>query len=216
MINKHSRYRSRLRSEGRCTHCGKECAPYAECEERRAYRQAMRFMNRLERIGLAKKRDGRFLILVGDATVNCYWTKPNDSRLLPRIRGTRGRPNDAHAYEFPTQQALTLKERVNQLKFFFRTRLPVDGFSGLSSLALNCPAQLPTSVIDRDALLSEIHKAVQRVHEGIRDDVEQELVMGALVGEFSPNEITAAVGRYAKKIRGQQETLYLRSLDDDQ
>lgn len=37
---KNAAYRRRCREEGRCAHCGRPCYPYAECEERRAYRSA--------------------------------------------------------------------------------------------------------------------------------------------------------------------------------
>jgi hypothetical protein len=33
--DKQSRWRLRCREEGRCDHCGKPCAPYAACEDRR-------------------------------------------------------------------------------------------------------------------------------------------------------------------------------------
>lgn len=38
--DKYKRYKQKLVSEGRCPHCGKPCAPYVECEERRAYKRA--------------------------------------------------------------------------------------------------------------------------------------------------------------------------------
>lgn len=36
--NKHQRYRRRCIEQGKCPHCGKPCAPYGECEERRRYK----------------------------------------------------------------------------------------------------------------------------------------------------------------------------------
>lgn len=38
-MNKHQRYRQKCISEGRCPHCGKPCAPYYTCEERRNYKK---------------------------------------------------------------------------------------------------------------------------------------------------------------------------------
>lgn len=38
-FNKYQRYRQKCISEGRCPHCGKPCAPYYECEERREYKR---------------------------------------------------------------------------------------------------------------------------------------------------------------------------------
>lgn len=38
-MNKHQRYREKCISEGRCPHCGKPCAPFHECYERRFYKR---------------------------------------------------------------------------------------------------------------------------------------------------------------------------------
>ena len=37
-LNKFQRRAKRLRAEGRCDHCGRPCAPYFNCPERRAYK----------------------------------------------------------------------------------------------------------------------------------------------------------------------------------
>lgn len=37
--DKWSAYRLRCLKTGKCTHCGKPCLPYAECEERRLYKR---------------------------------------------------------------------------------------------------------------------------------------------------------------------------------
>lgn len=42
MQDKHKRYRQKCISEDRCPHCGKPCAPYYECEERRKYKRLSR------------------------------------------------------------------------------------------------------------------------------------------------------------------------------
>lgn len=35
-------YKRRLVEQGKCTHCGKPCAPYRECQERREYKNFLR------------------------------------------------------------------------------------------------------------------------------------------------------------------------------
>jgi hypothetical protein len=39
--DKHARWRLKCRLQGRCTHCGKPCAPYATCQERRDYNRML-------------------------------------------------------------------------------------------------------------------------------------------------------------------------------
>ncbi len=41
-MNKHKRYRQKCIRDGRCPHCGKSCAPFYECEERRKYKRLSR------------------------------------------------------------------------------------------------------------------------------------------------------------------------------
>ncbi len=57
-MNKYQRYRARLRAEVKCTHCGKLCAPYFECDDRREYKNRRHIRKKI--------------------------TKPSDRRLLPR------------------------------------------------------------------------------------------------------------------------------------
>ncbi len=40
--DRHKAYRERSRVKGRCPHCGKFCAPYYECEERREKKRVAR------------------------------------------------------------------------------------------------------------------------------------------------------------------------------
>lgn len=41
-MNKQKTYRQKRISEGKCPHCGKSCAPFYECEERREYKRISR------------------------------------------------------------------------------------------------------------------------------------------------------------------------------
>ena len=61
--NKQKRYKEKLISEGRCPHCGVPCAPFVECEERRAYKS-----RKAKEKTLVHKKSG----------------KPGDKRFLPR------------------------------------------------------------------------------------------------------------------------------------
>lgn len=40
--DKQRRYRNKCKEEGRCPHCGKMCAPYSACEERRKYHRELK------------------------------------------------------------------------------------------------------------------------------------------------------------------------------
>jgi hypothetical protein len=42
--DKHSRWRQKMVSEGRCPHCGKPCEPFYECEQRRANKKINRIL----------------------------------------------------------------------------------------------------------------------------------------------------------------------------
>lgn len=55
MMDKHQRYRRKCMAEGRCPHCGKPCAPYAECEERRTYKRISVALRRMHSVGLVKR-----------------------------------------------------------------------------------------------------------------------------------------------------------------
>jgi uncharacterized protein YacL (UPF0231 family) len=44
-MNKHIRYRQKNIAQGRCPHCGELCAPFYECEQRRAYKR-LKYKNR--------------------------------------------------------------------------------------------------------------------------------------------------------------------------
>lgn len=54
-LNKYQRRRRKLVASGRCPHCGKECAPFYECADRRTYKGLCRELQRLVKAGLIKK-----------------------------------------------------------------------------------------------------------------------------------------------------------------
>jgi hypothetical protein len=64
---KSNNYRQRCRLDGRCPHCGKPCAPYAECADRREYKRAWH-----------KARSGK--------QRGSYKTNPDAKRRQPRPR----------------------------------------------------------------------------------------------------------------------------------
>lgn len=49
--NKYSRYRQKCISEGGCPHCGKPCAPFFECAERRAFKLMGLYLRKLIKDG---------------------------------------------------------------------------------------------------------------------------------------------------------------------
>lgn len=63
---KNKAYRKRCQAAGLCPHCGKPCAPYRECEARRAYKRGRNYLRRPALIRGPMKM------------------KPNDPRRLPR------------------------------------------------------------------------------------------------------------------------------------
>jgi hypothetical protein len=52
--DKYSNYRKRMVSEGRCPHCGKPCAPFYECAERRGKKQFARVLRELIKEGTVR------------------------------------------------------------------------------------------------------------------------------------------------------------------
>jgi len=61
--DKHGRYRRKCLLNRRCPHCGKPCAPYSECEERRAYKRTRNEIKIWVKIGaLSKLGHGKYHI----------------------------------------------------------------------------------------------------------------------------------------------------------
>jgi hypothetical protein len=88
-VNKYQRYRQKCLREGRCAHCGKPCAPYLECDDRRTYKKINRIMRRLVECGFAERvrpgvikvtPDGQFAPMVMKRS-----GADHDKRLWPRI-----------------------------------------------------------------------------------------------------------------------------------
>lgn len=94
-MDKYQRYKQKCVSEGRCPHCGKPCAPYYECDERRAYKKSDRALQSLVNLGIVTKTrqsNGQNTYrgvasppkLIGRQ--RGYVIKSIDCRHLPRIR----------------------------------------------------------------------------------------------------------------------------------
>ena len=88
-MNKYQRYRLKNTAQGRCPHCGKSCAPYYECEDRRLNKKVYRTLNRMVLSGeltqegdLYKKEKHEPWIKIRCLSYN---TKLEDRRNLPRI-----------------------------------------------------------------------------------------------------------------------------------
>lgn len=50
--DKYARYRVKQQEVGRCPHCGKPCAPYYECNDRRFYKRVMSALRKMVRLGI--------------------------------------------------------------------------------------------------------------------------------------------------------------------
>lgn len=83
-------------AEGRCWHCGKPCAPYYECKERRLYKQLTYYLDRMIALGtITKHRPGisvTYAVAHGvqdlsDKSRSSYSHRPDDRRCLPRLNG---------------------------------------------------------------------------------------------------------------------------------
>jgi hypothetical protein len=88
--NKNRRYRAKCVAEGRCPHCGKPCAPFYECSERRFNQKVRRALRGLEAAGAVRieRTAGKANLIFGTGmanTVVSYNIKPSDRRYLPRI-----------------------------------------------------------------------------------------------------------------------------------
>ncbi len=87
---KGKRWRQKQIKAGRCPHCGKPCAPFYECDERRNYEKSKKLLNRMVDTGfLKKRREGVFNLYSVDnpnaempVTREC---RDDDMRYMPRI-----------------------------------------------------------------------------------------------------------------------------------
>lgn len=87
--NKYTRYRQKQIKAGRCPHCGKPCAPFYECDERRMNKQVSKSLNKLIQIGLVIRTDGLYranpIKPILSKRAMGYRTKEGDRRRWPRI-----------------------------------------------------------------------------------------------------------------------------------
>ncbi len=59
--DRHSRYRVKCQETGKCPHCGKSCAPFYECEQRRFYKRLSYAMKKGVRLGMFyQTEDGKY------------------------------------------------------------------------------------------------------------------------------------------------------------
>lgn len=72
-------YRARLKASGKCPHCGKPCAPFFECPERREYKNAhRRAKSKFNRKSSPNVRMPR--------TKLRYWTHGEDEELVSMFK----------------------------------------------------------------------------------------------------------------------------------
>lgn len=93
MSDKCSRWRRRMAEQGRCPHCGKPCAPYYECHNRRFSKRINRVLLILEDCGALRrewKGRGHSVLWLSAGKDSGYVGKVSgrsgDKRLLPKIR----------------------------------------------------------------------------------------------------------------------------------
>lgn len=107
-VNKSQRYRAKRKAEGRCPHCGEPCAPYYECEERRAYKNARGRARRLG-IGPIVSAAGQWIATNSNQLVPAYTSNADDARRLPRKRGERYKPTHSIPFDEMTEDQLFLE-----------------------------------------------------------------------------------------------------------
>jgi len=89
-MDKYQKYRKKMVGAGRCPHCGKTCAPYYECEDRRAYKKSNIALQNMVKVGMLfckKQPDGTNLYKLknSDIRIVSHKTSDNDRRNLPRL-----------------------------------------------------------------------------------------------------------------------------------
>lgn len=90
-MDKNKRWQQKQVESGRCPHCGKPCAPFYECWERRESKKLNRLLKRWVACGfLGKRKDGHWSIYwVIDQSksedIVTYKKSEDDCRDLPRI-----------------------------------------------------------------------------------------------------------------------------------
>lgn len=95
-MNKYDRYRQKQNEKGHCPHCGKPCAPYYECKERREKKNFRRLLNHMEKVGIIIKKQvnpwekalyqsNSIVPILPERTRHGYMNHEGDRRLWPRI-----------------------------------------------------------------------------------------------------------------------------------
>jgi hypothetical protein len=83
--NKQTRYRRKIREQGRCAHCGKPCAPYAECAERRAYKRA--YYHRTKTVSFQRDLAPRSAARRAPRGPKRFWTTAEEKQLCALLDG---------------------------------------------------------------------------------------------------------------------------------
>lgn len=118
-MDKHQRYRLKCRSEGRCPHCGKPCAPFAECDDRRAWKGVHRVLSRGVKDGIFKKTAGGYQLK--DATIKVVTKvsgRKGDRRFLPKFAYMPTDPEEAvewALFEGPLTEEQIIK-KIGQIR----------------------------------------------------------------------------------------------------
>jgi hypothetical protein len=107
-MNKSQRYRARMKKEGRCPHCGKPCAPFFECEERRAYKNAQR-RARLKGLGPILFKEGQWVAASSNEAITPYTSSARDARRLPRRDRPRHKPTSLLSWDQMSEEQLRVE-----------------------------------------------------------------------------------------------------------
>lgn len=85
-MTKQKSYRQRCAAEGRCPHCGKPCAPYRECQQRRDYKRIQRVLRRGVQFGMFEKTERGYKLLDGSKSIPSKRSgAEGDRRIWPKI-----------------------------------------------------------------------------------------------------------------------------------
>ena len=137
---KTKRYRAKMKASGRCPHCGEPCAPYYECAERRAYKNAQR-RARLRGLGPIVLRHGNWVAVNSNEIIAPYTSRSADVRRAPRRGHPRQRPTALKPWYQMTEDELQLEitgllyknplrcdeiEQILNVKFHLHAQRQVD------------------------------------------------------------------------------------------
>jgi hypothetical protein len=134
VVHKNKRYREAQKAKGCCPHCGKPCAPYYECEERRAYKMAHRRARRLA-LGPIVSASGQWIAAHSNKVVPSYTAKPDDVRRQPREHAKRYRPTSSIPFDEMNEEQQS-HEIMSLLSFCPMTEDEVEEFLLMKQLLL--------------------------------------------------------------------------------